>query len=122
MTPAETPTECRLINDPKGVTTCATHHALFPEPCTESLLEEILEEAIQMFESDPEFTAPERLKEAERQLAEALAENESAQAAWETRYSILVAALVSIAGSDTIGVHSEYIRMKAEARRVLEGK
>ena len=74
------------------------------------------------FESDPEFTAPERLKEAERQLAEALAENESAQAAWETRYSILVAALVSIAGSDTIGVHSEYIRMKAEARRVLEVK
>ncbi len=49
------------------------------------------------------------------------AENESAQAAWETRYSILVAALVSIAGSDTIGVHSEYIRMKAEARRALEG-
>ena len=39
MTPAETPKECRLINDPKGVTTCATHHALFPEPCTESFLE-----------------------------------------------------------------------------------
>ena len=56
------------------------------------------------------------------EIAEARAENESAQAAWETRYSILVAALVSIAGSDTIGVHSEYIRMKAEARRALEGK
>ena len=56
------------------------------------------------------------------EIAELRAENESAQAAWETRYSILVAALVSIAGSDTIGVHSEYIRMKAEARRALEGK
>ena len=63
-----------------------------------------------------------RIRELEKERDEARAENESAQAAWETRYSILVAALVSIAGSDTIGVHSEYIRMKAEARRVLEGK
>ena len=39
MTAPAPPTECRLINDPKGVTTCATHHALFPEPCTESFLE-----------------------------------------------------------------------------------
>ena len=113
VTPAETPTECRLINDPKGVTTCATHHALFPEPCTESFLE--LADA-RLAEKDA------RIARSEKERDEARAENESAQAAWETRYSILVAALVSIAGSDTIGVHSEYIRMKAEARRVLEVK